>query len=52
MEAARRKQRTEEFWNTLTAPIVLLIRIVVAVGVAVVTIYALVSFIHWCWRNS
>ena len=51
-EAASRKQRSEEFWDTLTAPIVLLIRIGVAVGVAVVAIYALVAFIHWCWRSS
>ncbi len=52
MEAARRKQRNKELWDTLTAPIGRLIRIGVVVGVAVVAIYALVAFIHWCWRNS
>jgi len=52
MEAARRKEQSEEFLETLTAPIKRLIRIGVAIGVVVVAVYALVAFIHWCWRSS
>jgi hypothetical protein len=48
MEAARRKQRNEELWERLTLPG----RWLLAIGVAALAIYALVAFIHWCWRNS